>query len=162
MLPQHSVIKHHMKKIISLSIGFLLILIVWIAFPYALKCYFDQFHSAADWQKLGTFGDSFGALNTLFSGLALSGLAVSILLQISELKKLQSKEVDTAAQVAAQSNTLRITALLHYYNNEIDRLERLSHLLSDEEDEKKTLEKFWARFEELRNKRDDLVKEIGL
>lgn len=35
---------------------------------------------------MGVFGDSFGALNTLFSGLAFSGIIVSIVLQSQQLK----------------------------------------------------------------------------
>jgi len=40
-----------------------------------------------------TFGDMFGAVNTLFSGLAFAGLIYAILLQRSELE-LQRKELE--------------------------------------------------------------------
>lgn len=37
-------------------------------------------------ELFGTFGDSFGALNTLFSGFAFAGIIISIVLQSKELK----------------------------------------------------------------------------
>ena len=45
-----------------------------------------------DWQTRGQVGDSFGALNALFSGLAFAGLIATILLQSKELA-LQRKEL---------------------------------------------------------------------
>jgi len=48
----------------------------------------------------GTFGDSFGALNTLFSGLAFAGVICTIIMQSEELR-LQRKELkDTKAELA--------------------------------------------------------------
>lgn len=49
----------------------------------------------------GSFGDSFGALNTLFSGLAFAGIIVTILLQTHELK-LQGKELRATRQVMTE------------------------------------------------------------
>ncbi|GAB5404576.1 MAG: hypothetical protein Aurels2KO_28070 [Aureliella sp.] len=43
-------------------------------------------------QAVGTFGDSFGAVNALFSGLAFVGVIVAILIQSNELK-LQRREL---------------------------------------------------------------------
>jgi len=40
-----------------------------------------------DWATRGTFGDMFGAVNSLFSGLALIGVSYSIYLQVQSLKK---------------------------------------------------------------------------
>lgn len=62
---------------IKISIAFLIVAII---FPFAINAVFS------DWSKSGTFGDSFGALNAIFSGLALSGVVVTILIQRTELK----------------------------------------------------------------------------
>ena len=86
----------------------------------------------------GSFGDSFGAINSLFSGLAFAGIIYTILLQRKELS-LQRKELtDTRKELARaataqesselqqrrQSNNLKITAklnalstLVSYYSN---------------------------------------------
>ena len=45
-----------------------------------------------DWTQRGLFGDSFGALNSFFSGLALAGVIITIYLQSRELR-LQRKEM---------------------------------------------------------------------
>ncbi len=38
------------------------------------------------WESGGLFGDSFGAVNSLFSGLALTGILIALFLQRSELR----------------------------------------------------------------------------
>ena len=45
-----------------------------------------------DWTQKGLFGDSFGALNSFFSGLALAGVIITVYLQSRELR-LQRKEM---------------------------------------------------------------------
>jgi len=86
------------------------------------------------WQFGGPFGDTFGALNTLFSGLAMGGVIMAIFLQRQELilqrqeLRLQREElVDTRRELARsaeaqeeqvkavrrQSETLRVTAELN-------------------------------------------------
>jgi hypothetical protein len=56
------------------------LVILSIAFPFIVNHFFSN------WQTSGTFGDTFGALNALFSGLAFTGVIVTILIQKSELK----------------------------------------------------------------------------
>jgi hypothetical protein len=57
----------------------------------------------------GTFGDMFGAVNSLFSGLALAGVICAILLQREELKlqrrelELTRTEISRSAQAQAES-----------------------------------------------------------
>ncbi len=62
----------------------------------------------------GQFGDSFGVVNALFSGLAFAGVIFAILLQQKELKlqreelELQRKELeDTRAEIKGQKETLQ-------------------------------------------------------
>lgn len=56
----------------------------------------------------GTIGDMFGSVNSLFSGLALAGIILTILLQRKELK-LQRKELaDTREEFRIQNETLRL------------------------------------------------------
>lgn len=63
----------------------------------------------------GTFGDQFGFVNTLFSGLAFAGMIFTILLQKEELalqrKELEENRVEMTKQTAqfeAQNGNLRI------------------------------------------------------
>lgn len=55
----------------------------------------------------GTFGDMFGSVNSLFSGLALGGIIFTIFLQKKELK-LQRKELrETRNEFSMQNDTLK-------------------------------------------------------
>lgn len=62
-----------------------------------------------DWQTRGQFGDVFGAVNALFSGLAFSGLIYAILLQREDLRlqrielELTRKELTRSAAAQEQS-----------------------------------------------------------
>lgn len=58
--------------------------------------------SLGDWGKSGTFGDTFGAANALFSGLAFGGVIVAILLQRKELE-LQRKELELTRRELART-----------------------------------------------------------
>ncbi|TGO93281.1 hypothetical protein E1953_13585 [Acinetobacter baumannii] len=64
-------------------------------------------------EKYGTYGDSYGSLNTLFTGLAFAGLIISIFIQLLELRQTrkelaeQSKAmVDQKTEFAAQTKIL--------------------------------------------------------
>lgn len=138
-----------------------LVLVAWLVYPHVLMSSWAKwFFPQGDWARRGVIGDSFGALNTLFAGLALAGLAVNIYLQNVQLKKLEDRELNNERQLAAQAQALRLTALLTYYNNEIDRLERLSNELVELKPDHKTKTKFWDRFAELAAKRDAIVSEL--
>ncbi|MDO7468738.1 putative phage abortive infection protein [Acinetobacter baumannii] len=50
-------------------------------------------------EKYGTYGDTYGSLNTLFTGLAFAGLIISIFIQLLELRQ-------TRKELAAQSKAL--------------------------------------------------------
>ena len=56
----------------------------------------------------GVFGDMFGFANALFSGLALGGIIVAILLQRTELKLQREELKDTRAELAGQKEQLRL------------------------------------------------------
>jgi hypothetical protein len=67
----------HLKKLVWISLALIVLITIY------LLCLDKVFCS---WTEKGTFGDSFGALNTLFSGLAFAGLLITILIQKEELK----------------------------------------------------------------------------
>lgn len=90
---------------------FLLILIIvlfWIGYPFILY-FIDHF-----WPTLqlvnkigtyGTFGDTYGALNTLFSGLAFGLLIISLFMQREELQE-QRKELAAQRGEITKSNEI--------------------------------------------------------
>lgn len=60
----------------------ILIVLSCCFYPYILKACLNQEHAG----NLGQYGDIYGGLNTLFTGLAFGGLGVTIWLQIKERK----------------------------------------------------------------------------
>ncbi len=79
-------------------IWFLSATIIWLVF--------------SDWAKSGTFGDTFGAINSLFSGLALAGIIYTIYLQKTELG-LQRKELKyTRKELKRSANAQEVTTKL--------------------------------------------------
>lgn len=59
-------------------------------------------------QTRGTFGDMFGAVNALFSGLAFAGIIITILLQRSELKLQRDELRETREEYKTQNETLKL------------------------------------------------------
>jgi hypothetical protein len=65
----------------------IIVFAVWLVYGFTI------YFSIGSWKDPGTFGDMFGAINALFSGLAFAGIIFTILLQREELK-LQRKELE--------------------------------------------------------------------
>jgi hypothetical protein len=133
-----SKLKTHMEKTNS-KIGIFIKLIVfvillWIASAVCIIFFLD------DWPNRGTFGDLFGAVNALFSGLAFAALIYTIVLQREEIRqnreeivlnrkelvkasKLQKKAQEVLSQqveqthLSAKMNAMR--TIVEYYNNQI-------------------------------------------
>lgn len=87
----------------AVAIGaFLLVVGLWVSnLVLGMKGVLD-----ADGMRAGEFGDMFGAVNSLFSGLAFAGIILAIFLQQQELK-LQRKELkQTRAELRGQKEQL--------------------------------------------------------
>jgi hypothetical protein len=74
-------IKKTCRGVMKNKLALLIFVVLLIYFIVELAIYF----TFKDWSTRGTFGDSFGAINALFSGLAFSGLIFTIFLQKEEL-----------------------------------------------------------------------------
>ena len=88
--------------------------------------------TAGDWRAdLGKFGDSFGAVNALFTGLTFAGLIITILQQREEIalqhKELVESRVQFERSATAQETSARFNALselLKEYESQIGALEK--------------------------------------
>jgi len=93
-------------------------LLIAFLFPFCVNYFFSN------WTKSGTFGDTFGALNALFSGLALAGVIVTILIQRTELR---NQRIELTLQRNEMKETRkefllnRTTSLVY---NQLDRFEK--------------------------------------
>ena len=87
-----------------------IVLSIWVAYLYIA---FQALKSASPTgiSSLGQFGDTFGAINALFTGLALSGLVYTALLQHEQVRaqrqELQQQAYDSAANREALSREKR-------------------------------------------------------
>lgn len=75
-----------------------------------------------DWEKRGQFGDMFGAVNSLFSALALMGVIGAVLLQMEELVQ-QRRDFDLETK-RTERKTIedRFFQLLSYYHFQVSSL----------------------------------------
>jgi hypothetical protein len=106
------------KHFIYLLLIGLILIIFAIIFPFVINHFFN------DWQKSGNFGDTYGALNALFSGLAFAGLIITILIQKIELQN-QRKDLELQRNEMIETRKeflLNRTTNLIY--SQLDRFER--------------------------------------
>lgn len=110
-----SIEDNYLTNFVLIAVG---LTIIAIGFPFLVNYFFG------DWAKSGTFGDTFGALNALFSGLAFAGVIVTILIQRNELNnqrielQLQRTEMQ---ETRKEFLTNRITNLVY---SQLDRFEK--------------------------------------
>lgn len=84
--------------------------IVWIFLGVGALwagCTLIIYFSLPDWQARGTVGDSFGAVNALFAGLAFAGVLYSLNLQRQELKSQREEVAQARALNEAQLAEMR-------------------------------------------------------
>lgn len=89
-----------------------------------------------DFDKAANFGDSFGAINALFSGVALALAIYSMILQQRQNAEFEQKTLEAMTQQAEtiqliktslvqQANVARVTALTYLIEREEQRIETL-------------------------------------
>lgn len=80
-------------------------------------------YSKRGWPELGQIGDSFGALNALFSGLGFAGIVLTLLLQS---KQIRIQQLDVQRQLD-EMRTARATQLQPFVAVSPDKSQLLSH-----------------------------------
>lgn len=97
-----------MRKFKGLFLLFAVVIFIQVSLAIAIFLYIP------DTTKRGTFGDMFGGINTLFSGLAFAGVIYAIILQSKELS-LQREELKLTRgelKKSAQAQSEQAKALL--------------------------------------------------
>lgn len=110
--------------------------VIILATIYAISIYL----SFGSWQNSGLFGDSFGAVNSLFSGLAFAGIIYTVLLQRrelalqreelsltrNELKRTADAQEKSEEALTKQIESLNDTAKLNALQTIVDHYTKLS------------------------------------
>lgn len=108
-----------------------IILIIFFLFWFGID------HFISDIQERGTFGDKFGAVNSLFSGLAFAGLIYTIYLQQEELRLQREELRQTREEMARQTKefdeqnrTLQIQRFENTFFNMLRMLQEITQGLT--------------------------------
>lgn len=88
------------QKVIWTSV--IVVIALWTVSAATIAILFD------DWGERGTFGDMFGCINALFSGLAFSGLIVTLIFQHEDLKNQRQDLKDQRIEFQTQNETLKL------------------------------------------------------
>lgn len=92
------------KKIL---VALIVIIILWLVASPLVKMF------GGDWATTGQIGDSYGLINSLFSGLALTGVIYSLIQQKQSIDK-QQEEINQTAVLTAKA------ILLEAYSHRIN------------------------------------------
>ncbi|GAB3303096.1 putative phage abortive infection protein [Hymenobacter tenuis] len=100
--------ENHRKDIIAGALLFIAIVAIWY-FSWILidKYILSDTPSVSNAVVQGVFGDKFGAINALFSGLAFAGIIFTILLQKRELSLQREELQETREEFIQQNETLK-------------------------------------------------------
>lgn len=103
---EDEVIKFPWKPV---ALAFLGVVGLWLLSPLVLKWFFN-----GDWDAVDKFGGGYGAVGALFSGFALAGVIVAILLQKRELElqreELKQTRIELARTARAQEESEKALA----------------------------------------------------
>jgi hypothetical protein len=74
-------------------------------------------------EERGQFGDMFGAVNSLFSGLAMAGVVYAVVLQVHELREAreEAKKNEAARELQAQIFTRQLQTLEKQFQLQVDK-----------------------------------------
>ena len=121
-----------------------IVVVIWLLSAVFIIYFLD------DWSDRGTFGDLFGAVNGLFSGLAFAGLIYTIVLQKqdlelqrneihlnrNELKKSAKAQEKSEKALNAQVEQMKITSklnalntIINYYNLQISSTQHSEEII---------------------------------
>lgn len=112
--------KKHFKKYIAIYLTGIAI------FTWAISFIILRFHTPVLSER-GLIGDSFGAINALFSGLAFAGVLYTIILQREELNEQHKEQTLQRERFEQQNKTLK----LQQFENTFFNLVKLHHQIVD-------------------------------
>ena len=105
------------------KIGFLIVaiaVVLWIGYGIIVP------HLFMDWQKSSQFGDMFGGIGALFSGLALAGVVIAVLMQKEELELQREELVATREEIKRSSSAQERLAALTSLTAQLNALNTLA------------------------------------
>lgn len=112
-------LRNYFKSYLQLFIVISILLIACsFIFPFLVNNYFN------DWTQSGTFGDTFGALNAIFSALTFSGLIITLLIQREELSNQRTELVLQRQEMKDTRKEFLINRVTNLVYNQLERFEK--------------------------------------
>jgi hypothetical protein len=106
--PQQSKVKTYFLAFLVIATIFLTVFGLWYwSWQWIDQNVFSSLTTESNESARGTFGDKFGAINSLFSGFAFAGIIVTLLLQRQDLARQQTQIEQTNEEMKKQGATLR-------------------------------------------------------
>lgn len=84
----------------------ILIIVIWVLSIVAVNLLLPKIINLTSWTDRGVFGDSFGGINALFSGLAFAGALYAIFLQRTDLEEQQKANEKQASEITEQTKAI--------------------------------------------------------
>lgn len=100
------------KRILLIWVGYIMVL-QFLA-PWVKAVLFPEFKTDEGTFDYGAFGDTFGALNALFAGLAFAGLIVTIRQQAKDLRATREEMRNTNCEFARQTLEVSLFEYINY------------------------------------------------
>ncbi len=100
------------------AFGIFVISVVYIAFVYFVMKG-DTSPQLHPWEARGTFGDAFGGLNAIFSGLAFAAVIIALYYQQRETERIAKIQKDQAENLSTNSKMNMYVALHNAYDDEV-------------------------------------------
>ena len=147
----------------ALIIASIVILLVYIGYPFIVTVFFDN-----EWEQIGQFGDSYGSINSLFTGSTLLLLIYTVLMQrvelkytIEEFRRSATAQEQSHQALRMQAETLKIQ---QFENTFFKLLEIQLHICNElsynsKEKGKKTFSMMSNTISNFSRTRPDLIKE---
>ena len=111
--------------------------------------------------EAGAFGDMFGAINALFSGLAFAGVIYALILQDSEIKKNSEQFQKSLRATEISARLTAFSTLLQECDSALQRYERWESSAPDS-DYKKVKETVREKIKEHRAEVERLTNELSI
>ncbi len=111
-----------MKNLKPFIIICIVIILIWFVNMWWLM------HSGLTSDERGTFGDMFGAINSLFSGIAMAGVIIAIIMQRQELELQREELMRTANANRKQAQIQKLSAEIQGLTSLLEiTTDRLNH-----------------------------------
>lgn len=136
---------------------YLLMLVVALLWAASIPLLLHFYPAPAE---AGTFGDMFGAVNALFSGLAFAGVIYALILQDNETRQNTEQFQRSLRATELSARLTAFSTLLQECDSALQRYERWESS-NPESDYKKVKETVRAKIKEYRCEVEKLANELG-